>query len=244
MCHPSFLVLAFASGLSNDSLWTFSSFLAQLLRPYGVSEIQAGWIGFSLTICGSLGSTLTGLLIDKHRSYKLPLLIGTLGASLCFSAVTLSLLYVSSPTVLYGLCFFLVTMMGTFLSALIPIQLEFAVEMTYPKPEGVTTAFLLCLGSILTPLLTVLGTNVIGDNPSQVNVIYFMIGCSALSAISALAQIFIRDNLKRFNKEIAIPAQKHESTLYGLEAERERFVMNDGSSEDEGIKEDSPALSQ
>ena len=211
--HPPFVILAFASGLANDSLWTFASFLAQLLQPFGVSEVQAGWIGFALTISGSVSSTVVGILVDRYRKYKQPLLGFSLSAAACFSCVMLTLLYSSNPNAIFALCFVFVTAMGALLSAAIPLQLEFAVELTYPKPEGITTAFLLCLSGILTPLLTLAGTEVVGNNPDHSSVINFRMGCIVLTCFSATLQLFVRDDRKRVVIEHAVPTSRHASHL-------------------------------
>jgi MFS transporter, FLVCR family, feline leukemia virus subgroup C receptor-related protein len=216
--HPAFVILAFASGLSNDSLGTFASFLAQLLQPFGVSELRAGWIGFAMTISGSVASTLVGVYIDRHRNYKATIMAFSLGAVSCFSILTIVLLYsTGGKNDVFGLCFFFITLMGGFLSAQIPLQLEYAVELTYPKPEAITTAFLLCLSGILTPLLTLGGTDIIGNNPTKANVINFMMGCLALSGIAATMQLFIRDHCHRVDIEKAVPTERHASYLEAVE---------------------------
>jgi hypothetical protein len=235
--HPPFVVLAFASGLANDSLWTFASFLAQLLQPFGVSEGQAGWIGFALTVAGSVSSTAVGLLVDRYRYYKQPLLGFSLSATVCFSCVMLTLLYGTSPNAIFALCFFFVTAMGALLSAAIPLQLEFAVELTYPLPEGITTAFLLCLSGILTPLLTLAGTEVVGDNPDHSSVLRFMMGCVVLTSLSAVLQLFVRDERKRVVIEHSIPSARHPSRLDG----RPEVPLGDDDESDDD--EDSSASS-
>lgn len=222
--HPGFVILAFASGLSNDSLGTFASFLAQLLQPFGVDELQSGWIGFAMTISGSIASTLVGVYIDRHRNYKATIMAFSLGAVSCFSIITMVLLYnTGGKNDIFGLCFFFIALMGGFLSAQIPLQLEYAVELTYPKPEAITTAFLLCLSGILTPLLTLGGTDIIGNNPTKANVINFMIGCLALSGTAATMQLFIRDHCHRVDIEKAVPAERHASYLEAEEDRQQKF---------------------
>lgn len=223
--HPAFVILAFASGLSNDSLGTFASFLAQLLQPFGVDELKSGWIGFAMTISGSIASTLVGVYIDRHRNYKATIMAFSFGAVSCFSIITLVLLYCTGGKAdVFGLCFFFITIMGGFLSAQIPLQLEYAVELTYPKPEAITTAFLLCLSGILTPLLTLGGTDIVGNNPTKGNVINFMIGCLALSGTAATMQLFIRDHCHRVDIEKAVPANKHASYLEAEEDRQQKFL--------------------
>lgn len=211
--HVPFVVLAFASGLNNDSLGVFASFLAQLLQPFGISELEAGWIGFAMTISGSIASTVVGVYIDRNRQYKATLMTFSLGAVSSSAAVALILLYGDRGTTasLFGWVFVFVSLLGGFLSAQIPLQLEYAVELTYPKPEGVTTAFLLCLSGILTPLLTLGGTEMVGDNPGKADVVRFMMGCLGLSTMSAMMQLFIRDHRHRVDIEAIVPIQRHSS---------------------------------
>eukprot|EP00744_Colponema_vietnamica_P001898 GILI01003078.1.p1 GENE.GILI01003078.1~~GILI01003078.1.p1 ORF type:complete len:582 (+),score=103.07 GILI01003078.1:86-1831(+) len=210
MTHVPFLLLAFASGLSNDALNTFSSFLAQLLQPFGVSEVEAGWMGFTLTLAGAVFSTIVSVGIDKKRIYKGPMLIVSLGALICFSCQTLVMLYVVDQQTIVGFTFFFVTLMGCFLNVSIPLQFEFAVELTYPHPEGVTTAFLACLAGILTPIITVVATKAVGDNPEPSDAIRFMIGVTFIACVSSTLQLFIKSDLHRVQVE-AVAAKNGET---------------------------------
>lgn len=198
--NPSFVLLSFAIGIAGDVLWTVASMLPQLLIPFGVNEEQCGWIGFALTLSGAALGWLVAIYIDRKRQYKKPLLIMLFCAAACFCGVILTLLYATRPSTIFAAALVLLTIMGACLNALIPAQLELGVELTYPAPEAISTAFLVCLSGILSPILTISGTEMIGDAPTRDTVIWFMVGCALVAVISTVLMLFVRDDTHVLNR--------------------------------------------
>ena len=232
MTHPSYLCLGFASGFCGDSLWVFASLLSQALPPFGVSEVQCGWIGFSLTMSGIVSASIIGAIVDKTRKYKSTLLGLSFGALASFSALLLSLMY-GERAKMFALSFTFVTIMGFFLSATVPLQLEFAVELTYPHPEGVSTTFLLCLSGILSPILTVIATNMLGESPLPRDIFSLLVLVISLTTVSAVLMLLVRDNLHRVIIEAAVPYTKHPSCLPSKEAVVKQYgsLTSDGATD-------------
>lgn len=198
--NPSFVILALSIGISGDVLWTVASMLPQLLIPFGLNEEQCGWIGFALTLSGAALGWVVALFIDRYRMYKKPLLAMLCCAATCFSGVILVLLYEPSPAAIFGAVLVLMTVMGACLNALIPVQLELGVELTYPLPEAISTAFLVCLSGILSPLLTISGTELVGNAPTRTTAIWFMVGCGIVSTVAAILIMFVRDDESVLNR--------------------------------------------
>ncbi|XP_067686880.1 solute carrier family 49 member 4 homolog [Haliotis asinina] len=138
-----FLIYGVAQGVAN--CWT--GVVDVILKPYGVSQKQAGWMAFY----GSLGQMGASLLVARFadrfsRHFKLLILlayvIGGVNVA-CFALVCVGVLP-SSLVVLY------ITYIATYtiLCCAEPLIFELACEVTYPVGEG-TTNYILTFGNSL-----------------------------------------------------------------------------------------------
>ena len=55
--------------------YAIAGIIYELLRPNGISENQAGWIGFSMYIGGTIGGLVTSVLIHKTKNFIQPIRI-------------------------------------------------------------------------------------------------------------------------------------------------------------------------
>ncbi|OMJ79026.1 hypothetical protein SteCoe_21057 [Stentor coeruleus] len=65
------LIFFISSGLG--IAYTLTGIIYQLLESSGISEIQAGWIGFSMYVGGTFGGLLSSVLVVKTKNYVKPL---------------------------------------------------------------------------------------------------------------------------------------------------------------------------
>ena len=233
--HWPFAVLAVASGLTNDSLWTVSSFLDQLMRPLGLSEKQSGWIGSAMTLSGVFSALAMAQFVDRRRVYKGPMLGLNVMAVTCLGLFILAMLFVPSKwtrpvawfrdplvsphaplpflpdnsnggqtppsaggsTPLFAATMTLMIAVGACLSANLPVQLEYAVELMYPSPENVVLSVFAGIARIMSPLLTVVSSEFIGGHPTPGTTVTFLTAILVIASIGTVALLFIPEDYRR-----------------------------------------------
>lgn len=109
-----------------------SSLLNQILSPYGFTETQAGIAGGVLIIVGLISAAIVSPVTDRFKHY-----LGTIRVLVPIVAVTyIGLIFAPSSPAGIAPSFVVCAIMGAASFALLPIVLEYLVEVTYPfSPE-------------------------------------------------------------------------------------------------------------
>ncbi|KAI9700064.1 MAG: hypothetical protein M1836_002598 [Candelina mexicana] len=108
-----------------------SSLLNQILEPHGYTETEAGICGALLIVIGLLTSALTSPLTDKYKAYLLSIKLCTPFIALCY---LLFIFAPSAPSISFA--YIIASLLGASSFSLVPIALEWLVEVTYPvSPE-------------------------------------------------------------------------------------------------------------
>ncbi|XP_031344316.1 uncharacterized MFS-type transporter C09D4.1-like isoform X2 [Photinus pyralis] len=149
--NKAFVLIVIVFGLN---FGVFSALLAMLnqivLAHYPDGFTDAGFIGILGVVVGILGSTVSGIILDKFRCYKTLLIISEvvmIAAMVCFTytfELHISSVYITMSIV--GFCS----------GALWSGNIEAVVETTYPQPEGISIGLLNGSGQGLTIVLTYL----------------------------------------------------------------------------------------
>ncbi|PWY87362.1 cell surface receptor/MFS transporter [Aspergillus sclerotioniger CBS 115572] len=111
---------------------SISSLLNQILEPYSYSETEAGIAGGLLIIVGLIASAIISPLTDRYKQYLL-----TIRILVPIVAITYIALIFAPPSPVgiapsYTVC----SLLGASSFALLPVVLEYLVEITYPfSPE-------------------------------------------------------------------------------------------------------------
>ncbi|KAF2434477.1 MFS general substrate transporter [Tothia fuscella] len=111
-----------------------SSVLNQVLFPYGYSEDQAGIGGALLIVVGLLSSAIVSPIIDRNHAYQLiiKLLVPIIGLSyLCF--------VFAPPTKGLPAPYIILAILGASSFSLVPVALEYLVEVTWPASPEVSS---------------------------------------------------------------------------------------------------------
>ncbi|CEO60225.1 Putative Permease of the major facilitator superfamily [Penicillium brasilianum] len=109
-----------------------SSLLNQILSPYGFSETDAGIAGAILIVVGLISAAIMSPIIDKWKHYlgSIRILVPIIVASY------IGLIFAPSSSAGIGPMYAVMALMGASSFALLPIVLEYLVEITYPfSPE-------------------------------------------------------------------------------------------------------------
>jgi MFS family permease len=111
-----------------------SSVLNQVLYPYGYSEEQAGIGGAVLILVGLLASAIVSPIIDRNHAYLLTikLVAPIIGISyLCF--------LFAPPTAKLPAPYIILAILGAASFSLVPVALEYLVEVTWPASPEVSS---------------------------------------------------------------------------------------------------------
>lgn len=134
------LPFAFYVGLFNS----LSSLINQFLQPYSFSETQAGIAGALLIVVGLVATGISSPIIDKTKSFLLAIKIATPLIGLSYLAFTFT------PASRNELGPYIVlAVLGAASFSLMPVALEFVIEITHPVSPEVTSTICWTGGQIL-----------------------------------------------------------------------------------------------
>lgn len=117
-----------------------STWIEEIVRPRGMTPVQAGNLGAMLLVGGVVGSIVIPALSDRFRKRKLFLLLGIVLAIPGLIGIILEKNY--------GLMLVAMFELGFFMVSLAPIGYQYAAEITYPSPEGTSNGLLNLAGQV------------------------------------------------------------------------------------------------
>jgi MFS family permease len=111
-----------------------SSLLNQIMGPYGSSEDEAGIGGAILIVVGLVAAAIASPIIDRTKKYLLMIKV-------CVPLIGLSYLvfYWAPQSLKLPFCYVFLAIMGASSFVLLPVTLEYLVEVTWPASPAVTS---------------------------------------------------------------------------------------------------------
>ena len=116
--------------------------LNELLHS-SLKQVDIGWIGFTFTFTGIVGILLCSIITDQWKCYKLISILLLLGTLCCW----IMLVIFKKEMLSFGVLMIFFGFFGLFSVAMVPNGIEQGVEMTYPVPEGTSSAFIVITGN-------------------------------------------------------------------------------------------------
>ncbi|KAJ4012954.1 hypothetical protein NW752_006224 [Fusarium irregulare] len=113
---------------------SISSLLNQMLKPYGISDDEAGIGGAVLIVVGLVASAVSSPIIDRTKSFLLTLkiLVPLVGISYLIFVWMPETKDVAGPYVVLAI-------LGASSFSLVPVALEFLIELSHPLSPEVTS---------------------------------------------------------------------------------------------------------
>ncbi|XP_058663389.1 heme transporter FLVCR2 isoform X2 [Ammospiza nelsoni] len=149
--NANFLLLMVTYGLNVGCFYALSTLLNRMvIHHYPGEEVNAGRIGLTIILSGMAGALISGIWLDKTKTYKqttLVVYIMSLVGMIVYT-FTLSLGHLWVVFVTAGL-------LGFFMTGYLPLGFEFAAELTYPESEGTSSGLLNVSAQIFGIALTV-----------------------------------------------------------------------------------------
>eukprot|EP00698_Gefionella_okellyi_P002305 TRINITY_DN12119_c0_g1_i1.p1 TRINITY_DN12119_c0_g1~~TRINITY_DN12119_c0_g1_i1.p1 ORF type:complete len:447 (+),score=98.16 TRINITY_DN12119_c0_g1_i1:58-1398(+) len=190
----SFWFLLVAFGLNQGAMYAFSTLLGYVLSAEFYSDDQIGILGVLLVAVGIVGAFAAGLLADRLRRYRLLNIVGYIACAASFLWFVLA----TVPDNYLMLCF-VFALLGFFATAVIPLGMDLAVELTYPLPEALVTSLLLC-SSQLCGIVLIVSDDYLARLYPHAAAQWFLF---AVVAVAVVPILFVRVQYKRLN--IAAP---------------------------------------
>jgi Na+/melibiose symporter-like transporter len=130
-----------------------SSLLNQILGPYGLSEDEAGIAGAVLIVVGLVAAAITSPIIDRVKKYVLMIKV-------CVPLIGLSYLAFiwAPPTGDLPAPYVILAILGAASFSLMPVALEYLVEVTWPASPEVTSVVSWSGGQLLGGIFIVIMT--------------------------------------------------------------------------------------
>lgn len=129
----------------------FSSLLNQILYPYGYTEDEAGICGAVLIVVGLVAAAIISPVLDRTHAYLLGIKI------LCPLVAIPYLIMIWAPqTRTIAAPYVLSAVLGAASFSLLPVALEYLVEITYPASPEVSSTICWTGGQILGGLFVVI----------------------------------------------------------------------------------------
>ncbi|NXN98583.1 FLVC2 protein, partial [Rhinopomastus cyanomelas] len=136
--NANFLLLMVTYGLNTGCFYSLSTLLNRMvIHRYPGEEVNAGRIGLTIVLSGMAGALISGIWLDRTKTYKqttVAVYVLSLAGMVAYT-FTLSLGHLWVVFVTAG-------MLGFFMTGYLPLGFEFAVELTYPESEGTSSGLL------------------------------------------------------------------------------------------------------
>lgn len=191
----NFVLLVITYGLNAGAFYALSTLLNRMvILHYPGEEVNAGRIGLTIVIAGMLGAMISGIWLDRSKTYKettLVVYIMTVVGMVVYT-FTLNLRHLWVVFITAGT-------MGFFMTGYLPLGFEFAVELTYPESEGISSGLLNMSAQVFGIIFTIFQGQIIDNYGTMPGNIFL---CAFLTLGAALTA-FIRPDLRRqkANKE-------------------------------------------
>ncbi|KAK3401617.1 major facilitator superfamily domain-containing protein [Sordaria brevicollis] len=145
--HPEFWLLFVPFAVYVGTFNSISSLLNQVMEPYGYSDEEAGIAGAVLIVVGLVVSAITSPIIDRTKAFLTTIRIAVPLIGLCY----LIFLWMPGTHDSAGLAgpYVILAILGAASFSLVPVVVEFLVEVTHPISPEVTSTLAWSGGQVL-----------------------------------------------------------------------------------------------
>ncbi|XP_053118668.1 feline leukemia virus subgroup C receptor-related protein 2 isoform X1 [Hemicordylus capensis] len=136
--NVNFVLLVVTYGLNTGCFYALSTLLNRMVMShYPGEELNAGRIGLTIVVAGMVGALISGIWLDRTKTYKQTTLtvyiMSFVGMVVYTFTLDLGRIWV---------VFITAGALGFFMTGYLPLGFEFAAELTYPESEGTSSGLL------------------------------------------------------------------------------------------------------
>ncbi|XP_043841939.1 feline leukemia virus subgroup C receptor-related protein 2 [Dromiciops gliroides] len=194
MKNTNFVLLLISYGLNAGSFYALSTLLNRMvISNYPGEEVNAGRIGLTIVIAGMFGAMISGIWLDRTKTYK--------QTTVVVYSMALVGMVVYTVTLDLGhlwVVFLTAGILGFFMTGYLPLGFEFAVELTYPESEGMSSGLLNVSAQIFGIIFTVSQGQIIDYFGTLAGNIFLCV----FLAVGTLITLFIKADLRRQNANV------------------------------------------
>ncbi|GAB1600202.1 feline leukemia virus subgroup C receptor-related protein 2-like isoform X1 [Argonauta hians] len=192
--NHSYTLLMVTYGMNTGSYYAISTLLnTVVLKYFPGNQKEVGEIGLTIVIAGVAGSIVAGFWLDKTKAFKsttLMMYLLSLGGMIAFT-FTLDLLKI-------WIIFLSAGVLGFFMTGYLPVGFEFAVEITFPEPEGTSSGLMNASAQVFGILFTIGMRTLV----NQVSVFAANISVCVALLIGLILTGFVKANYRRQKAEM------------------------------------------
>ncbi|XP_066533076.1 heme transporter FLVCR2 isoform X2 [Hoplias malabaricus] len=187
--NRAFILLIISYGLNVGCFYAVGTLLNQMIiKHYEGEEVNAGRIGLTIVIAGMVGSLICGIWLDKTKTYKQTTLVVYV-----MSLVGMVVFAFTLGWVQLWVVFITAGALGFFMTGYLPLGFEFAVELTYPESEGMSSGLLNCSAQVFGIIFTICQGNIIDSFGTLAGNLFL---CAFL-VIGTILTALIKSDLRR-----------------------------------------------
>nr|XP_023668672.1 feline leukemia virus subgroup C receptor-related protein 2-like isoform X2 [Paramormyrops kingsleyae]XP_023668673.1 feline leukemia virus subgroup C receptor-related protein 2-like isoform X2 [Paramormyrops kingsleyae] len=187
--NTSFILLIVSYGLNVGCFYAVGTLLNRMIiAHYPGQEVNAGRIGLTIVIAGMIGSLISGIWLDRTKTYK--------QTTLAVYFMTFVGMLVYTFTLDLGhlwVVFITAASLGFFMTGYLPLGFEFAVELTYPESEGTSSGLLNCSAQVFGIIFTICQGKIIDSFGTQAGNIFLCVFLLTGTIVTG----FIKSDLRR-----------------------------------------------
>ncbi|KAF4987530.1 hypothetical protein FGRMN_10322 [Fusarium graminum] len=137
---------------------SISSLLNQILAPYGFSDDEAGIGGAVLIVVGLIASAISSPIIDRTKSFltTIKILVPLVGISYLIFIWMPETKAIAGPYVVLAI-------LGASSFSLVPVALEFLIELSHPLSPEVTSTIAWAMGQLFGAIFIIISDALVAD---------------------------------------------------------------------------------
>ncbi|XP_054826974.1 feline leukemia virus subgroup C receptor-related protein 2 isoform X2 [Eublepharis macularius] len=192
--NVNFVLLVVSYGLNTGCFYALSTLLNRMvMMHYPGEELNAGRIGLTIIVSGMVGALISGIWLDRTKTYKqTTLLVYVMSlVGMVVYTFTLELGYIWIVFVTAGA-------LGFFMTGYLPLGFEYAAELTYPESEGTSSGLLNVSAQIFGIIFTISQGQIIDNFGTRAGNLFL---CAFLS-LGTVITVFIKADLRRQNANL------------------------------------------
>ncbi|XP_070272459.1 choline/ethanolamine transporter FLVCR2 isoform X2 [Myotis yumanensis] len=196
----NFKLLIITYGLNTGAFYALSTLLNRMvILHFPGEEVNAGRIGLTIVIAGMFGAMISGIWLDRSKTYKETTLVVYVMTLVGMVVYTLTL-----PLQHLWIVFITAGTMGFFMTGYLPLGFEFAVELTYPESEGISSGLLNVSAQVFGIIFTISQGQIIENYGTMPGNIFLCVFLALGAALTAL----IKADLRRQKANMEFPENK------------------------------------
>lgn len=163
-----------------------------MCASYGYEDSATSVFGAVFIVGGIFGSAVFGIITELKKNYKFICVLLS-----CVSTLSPVLFLVALPTGSVAWVSIMCAFVGFFGLALLPVGLDFAVEITYPLPEAISSGLMLTSCNVFGSMFSISGSILIGAYDTHMGTEISMGIYLGFSVVATIIFFFVKQDLKR-----------------------------------------------